>query len=168
MTFKEEKMYKRILAPLDGSKLAECALEHVKAIAGGCQVGEVILLTVLEPVFIPDEWWANREQVMRVISERDNKEKQNRQKAEEYLAKASEDLGKTGVSVQTLVIEPEDNKQADETILDYAHDNQIDLIIMSTHGRTGVMRWAMGSVADRIVRYARCPVMTISPAGCRK
>ena len=42
-------MYKKILAPLDGSELSECTLEHVKAIATGCQVPEVVLLNVIEP-----------------------------------------------------------------------------------------------------------------------
>ena len=44
-------MYKKILVPLDGSKLAECALEHVKAIATGCNVPEVVLLRVVEPTY---------------------------------------------------------------------------------------------------------------------
>ena len=44
-------MYKKILVPLDGSELAECALEHVKAIAIGCNVPEVVLLRVVEPTY---------------------------------------------------------------------------------------------------------------------
>ena len=43
-------MYKKILAPLDGSELSECSLEHIKAVAAGCQIPEVVLLRVEEPV----------------------------------------------------------------------------------------------------------------------
>ena len=45
-------MYKKILVPLDGSELAECALEHVKAIASGCNVPEVVLFRVVEPTYL--------------------------------------------------------------------------------------------------------------------
>ena len=48
-----------------------------------------------------------------------------------------------------------------ETILDYAENNKVDLIIMSTHGRSGPSRWAFGSVAEKVVRHAPCPVLVV-------
>jgi nucleotide-binding universal stress UspA family protein len=56
---------------------------------------------------------------------------------------------------------------AADAIMGYADQNGVDLIIMSTHGRAGIGRWFMGSVADRVVRHATVPVLTASPAGCR-
>jgi len=46
-------------------------------------------------------------------------------------------------------------------ILDFAKDNGIDLIIMTTHGRGGIARWTMGSVTDRVIRFSNVPVLTI-------
>lgn len=50
-------------------------------------------------------------------------------------------------------------------IIDYARENEIDLIVIGTHGRSGLMHILMGSVAERIVRKAPCPVLTVKPEG---
>jgi nucleotide-binding universal stress UspA family protein len=50
-----------------------------------------------------------------------------------------------------------------ETILDVADETHADMIAMSTHGRTGISRWLMGSVADKIIHHAHIPVMLIHP-----
>lgn len=55
-----------------------------------------------------------------------------------------------------------------ETIIDFAGKNQIDLIVMGTHGRTGLSRVLMGGVAERVVQQAPCPVMTINLNQARK
>ena len=52
-------------------------------------------------------------------------------------------------------------------ILDYAAENNVDLIVMGTHGRTGLSRFLIGSVAERVVRHAPCPVLIIRPSGER-
>ena len=84
--------------------------------------------------------------------------------AENYLAEVVADLKKEGIDAKSvLLMAPE----VDEEILTYAAKNEIDLIIMSTHGRSGVSRWAFGSVADRVVRNSTVPVLMASPAGCR-
>lgn len=54
-----------------------------------------------------------------------------------------------------------------EAILDYAKANNVDLIVMSTHGRSGVSKFMLGSVADRVVRHAVQPVLLVTPPGCR-
>lgn len=158
-------MYQKILGPLDGSKLAECSLNHIQSIATGCHVSQVVLLTVLEPMpALP--YITSGQDIGRIAREQEKEAAQTRQKAEEYLAKTANDLKKDGVSVQTIVLPPTPNGAA-EGIMDYANANQIDLIIMSTHGRSGISRWAFGSTADRVVRHAKTPVMTIAPPGCR-
>jgi nucleotide-binding universal stress UspA family protein len=73
-----------------------------------------------------------------------------------------------GITVQSVIVEPELSEGVAETILNYAKDNKVELIIMGTHGRSGVLRWALGSVTDKIVRYSIAPVLTVSPAGSRK
>lgn len=149
-------MYKKILVPLDGSELSECVLDHVTAIATGCHIPEVILLTVIEPV---------SQQVYAELGEQLARDIQNKARVDvnNYLLKVADSLKKDGLVVQTAVI----SGKATEEILDYANKNQVDLIVMSTHGRSGISRWAFGSVADRVLRHSRVPVLAVSPAGCR-
>jgi nucleotide-binding universal stress UspA family protein len=67
------------------------------------------------------------------------------------------------MSIETVVT---DGRPADE-ILNYATDNKVDLIIMSTHGRSGVSRWFFGSVAEKVIRHATVPVLISPPRGTR-
>lgn len=90
-------------------------------------------------------------------------EERGRSWAEDYLTKMANRLKKEGVATHTVVVT---GWPADK-ILDYTDQNQVDLIIMSTHGRSGATRWVFGSVADRVLRHARVPVLMVSPAGCR-
>ena len=160
-------MYNKILAPLDGSKLSECSLAHVKEIAAGCQVRDVILLTVIErpPAVIVE--YGSQTQIEEAFKQQENQQKQAKDSAEKYLTGARATLIKQGIPVQNVIIEAEENQSVAEVVLNYAEKNKIDLIVMSSHGRSGVTRWAFGSVADRIVRHSKTPVLTIAPAGCR-
>jgi nucleotide-binding universal stress UspA family protein len=156
-------MYKKILVPLDGSELAECTLAHVKAIASGCNVPEVILLRIAEPVssFVIGELAAANTKLATQVEQYD--EKEHKTQAKQYVAQKADELKKEGIAAQPVVVS---GNPADK-ILDYANENQVDLIIMSTHGRSGISRWAFGSVAEKVVRHATVPVLTISPSGCR-
>ncbi len=152
-------MYKRMLAPLDGSELSECSLQHVKTIATGCGVPEVVLLRVVEPLsasMIEGLAEAGGEFITRV-------ENDNKSRAKDYISKMVEKLNKEGLTVTGDIV----YGRADEEILDYAKKNGVDLIIMSTHGRSGISRFAFGSVADRVARHSTVPVLLTSPAGCR-
>jgi len=144
-------MYNRILVPMDGSKTAECSLEHVVSIARGCNVPEVLLLFVVEPV--PVERYRGPSEDWEALMAR----------GKESLAKIEKELVAEGVAAKSVTLE---GKPA-ETIIDYAAKNNIDLIIMSTHGRSGPSRWAFGSVSDRVVRSSTVPVLIAVPKGCR-
>ncbi len=152
-------MYKKILAPLDGSEFSECSLAHVIAVATGCNVPEVILLRVVEPL-PASTVSALAEAGGNLIAQ---VEQDNNTEAEDYILHMVEKLKKEGISAQGVTVAGE----ADESILDYAGKNQADLIVMSTHGRSGISRFAFGSVADRVVRHSTVPVLTVSPPGCR-
>ena len=136
---------------LDGSKTAECALGHVSDIAKGCNVPEVILLSVVEP--LPGGLYQARDEVRGKLEAW----------IQTYLAGVEKSLVKDGISARSVVI----GGKAAETIVDYAERNGIDLIIMSTHGRSGPTRWAFGSVADKVIRSSNVPVLLVSPEGCR-
>ena len=64
-----------------------------------------------------------------------------------------------GLPVETAVIKPE--KAVYQEIINFAKANDVSLIVMSTHGRTGVKHFLLGSVAERVVRRSPCPVMII-------
>ena len=145
-------MYNKILVPLDGSKIAECAIEHVKTIATGCNVPEVDLLFVVEP--IPAGLYQ---------SSVEGKEKLMAW-GKDSLAKIEKSLVTDGIAVKSIVLE---GKQA-ETIVDYAAKNDIDLIVMSTHGRSGPSRWAFGSVTDKVIRASPVSVLIVVPKECRR
>jgi len=68
-----------------------------------------------------------------------------------------------GIAVETDI---GDGLPADE-ILHYAEDKGVDLIIMSTHGKSGVSRWFSGSVAEKVVSQSFIPVLVVTPPGCR-
>jgi len=151
-------MYHKILAPLDGSTFAECALDHVKAIAKGCAVPEIVLLRVVEPIHSSDlaayaEAGIDTAMLMHDVEAG----------AQLYIAKMAEELKKGGLPVRGMVA----TGWAADSIISFAEKENVDLIIMSTHGRSGIGRWFMGSVADKVVRHSKVPVLTVAPPGCR-
>jgi nucleotide-binding universal stress UspA family protein len=151
-----EMLYRKILVPLDGSEFSECALEDVKGIAKGCSVPLVELLSVVQPpresmtYGYPESF--REEDLEKVVSQ-----------AKEYLARIEKRMQQQGIETRSVV----SKGNAAENIIDYAAKNSIDLIIMSTHGRSGPARWALGSVADRVIRYSNVPVLVVSPPGCK-
>jgi nucleotide-binding universal stress UspA family protein len=87
----------------------------------------------------------------------------NRQKAaDDYLAKLADSLNHPGTEFFGVVLEG--NPVA--MLTDYATNNAVDLIVIASHGRSGISRWVMGSVAERIVRTACVPVLMIRAPGC--
>jgi nucleotide-binding universal stress UspA family protein len=152
-------MYKKILAPMDGSPFSECTIEHVKGIAAGCNVPEVVLFRVVEPMSSND--LAALGQMSATSLEQ--VEAWKKSEATEYITGMVQRLTQEGVSARGEIV----SGKAEDQILDYANNNHVDLIIMSTHGRSGIARWAFGSVADRVVRSSTVPVLTVAPPGCR-
>ena len=150
-------MYQKILVPLDGSPLAECVFPHVEALAGGCKVKEVVLVRVAEPFRqpTPSEYVIKPEDVIRINEE-------IRGEAEKYLNQAKAKVNLKGVEVNTAVL----RGNPAETLAEYSSKNGVDLIIIATHGRSGVSRWVWGSVADRILRSACIPVLMVRAPGC--
>ncbi len=150
-------MYQKILAPLDGSKLAECVLSHVEALAGGCQVKEVVFAQVVVPFRMPiaSDFALPPEGVARIDA-------QTMAEAHRYLEQVQGKIKLNGTSVQTRVL----RGSPAEALGDYAAKNGVDLMVIATHGRSGVSRWVWGSVADRILRSVCVPVLTVRAPGC--
>jgi nucleotide-binding universal stress UspA family protein len=167
-------MYKKILVPLDGSKLAECALPHVEELTKGSDRVEVMLVSVTERVqgyraiesstetFVPSGggWGAGMQPpAQRLVPEAfGKKEKQ----AQRYLERIAKTMAAKGINVSTEVL----LWKPAEAIVGYAKQYGCDLIVMASHGRSGPSRWAYGSVADKVLRSSCIPVLIIRAPGC--
>jgi len=159
----EEIVYDRwphrtILVPLDGSKLAESLLPHAEALSrlhSGREI-EVVLIRVFEPPFITADY---PEGSMRLSWEEHVERITNHFKkiAAQYLTGVERQLKNAGINVRSEVLM---GQPADE-IIDYASKNPLNLIVMATHGRSGVTRWAYGSVADRVLHGVPNPVFLV-------
>ncbi len=147
-------MFTRILVPLDGSEQAERALAVAAPLAHALD-GTLILVRVAQPPLQPATPLAPAlDAEARILSETVDR-------ANEYLAHVAQGLEQTGVKHEkaALVGYPA------EMILDAVHSSQADAIILCSHGRTGLMRWALGSVAQRVVHQAPAPVLCLPLQG---
>ena len=160
-------MYKKILVPLDGSKLAECVLPHLEALATCLAGAEVILVSVTERVtgyrVIEDYTEPFGERLVPSSGERLVPEavgKQEKQ-AQKYLDKIAKTLEAKGIKARTEVLL---GKPAEEIML-YAANKGCDLIIMASHGRSGLSRWAHGSVVDKVFKATAVPILMIKTKG---
>jgi nucleotide-binding universal stress UspA family protein len=151
-------MYQRILVPMDGSELAESVLPHVEAVAKGCGAREAIFVRVVEPLRTAI---ASGDHILSE-SETEALQDHHEKDADNYLHQLVERLDYSGVTLKAEVIVG----KAAESIVDFAADQHVDLIIMATHGRSGVSRWLSGSVAERVLRWSCVPVLMIRPPQC--
>jgi len=142
-------MYKKVLLPLDGSKLAECVLPHAGGLIAAGLIREIILLNVVE---IPSVWNVEGVDMLTVRNYQFNN-------AQKYLADVQSQVGFKGVKVQAEVLEGE----TAHTIAEYAKNNGVNLIIIATHGYTGMKRLMFGSVALRVLHDAHVPVLLVRP-----
>lgn len=146
-------MQREILVPLDGSKLAETALPHAAAVARARPGALTLLrtvppLTLIEPVgggvaTSPSLWetWEKEPAVAR-----------------EYLLQVANHLKEEGLEVQFKVIEGDPA----QTIVHYAlHNPSVKLIVMATHGRSGLSRWVFGSVAEKVLHGSSVPLLLV-------
>ncbi len=138
--------YEKILVPLDGSAVAEAILPEVEKLATAFQ-SAISLLRVAYAYTVPGV--DPTEAQVAVVQE-----------AETYLQKIEEQLKTKGFSVDSHV------RYGDEAeeILDHCTQHGIDLIAMSTHGRSGVKRWILGSVAEKILRHSPKPIFLVRAA----
>lgn len=141
-------MYKKILVPLDGSELAKKGLEEAERLAKIFD-SEIILFQVVP--FLPI--YGSPELVTPLIVDEKQKEF-----AERYLSDLTEETKKKGLRVRYMV---KTGQQVAVEIIDFAKENGVDLIVMCTHGRSGITRWVLGSVALKVLTRAETPILLI-------
>jgi len=152
-------MYKKILVPLDGSELAECALPHVINLVQDGSVGEVTVLNVYKVDLSPvgAKGYAQGINVNQI-------KKSMFTASSQYLADVESRLGSEGIRVKTVSLE---GARPAVTISDYAKENGIDMIVIATHGYTGLKKLMLGSVALGVLQESHVPVLLIRPDSCR-
>ena len=142
-------MFGKILVPLDGSNLAEVVLPYAEELAS--RLGyEIVLVNVRTPAEDP-----YHPILQSYLESMVQKTKSN---VHACLAKTR---GRTTKAESVIVGSGILVGHPAEGIIDYADKENVDLIVMSTHGRTGVRRWALGSVADKVVRAYERPVLLV-------
>jgi nucleotide-binding universal stress UspA family protein len=149
-------MYNKILVPLDGSEFAEKVLPHVETLAR-CTGAAIVLLRVAVYPYEGASAAADMAGFMPVSMP--ERMEEVRTEAADYMKKVSEDLRARGLQISTVVRDGNPG----EVIVEFAHAEGVDLIAMSTHGRTGLGRALFGSVAEQVLRGAGKPLLLIRP-----
>ena len=139
----------RILVPLDGSRMAEQVLPMVTTIAQALDAELILFQVPIAHVY----GWMTGEWFLPVQAVLDTAEHD----AQAYLSHIATHLPGLAVRVSTTT----KIGSVAACIIDYAESNQIDLIAMCTHGRTGLARWALGSVADHVLRAGNTPILLV-------
>ncbi|MEL6308381.1 MAG: universal stress protein [Chloroflexota bacterium] len=148
----EMARYKKIVVPVDGSRWSERAIPHAVDIAR-VNEAELILLHVLKPPasdYVGEIALAGQgDQLMAV-----------REEMKQKLMGLRGQIRSEKITVRVQLIE---GVGVAGIIVDYINDEDADLVVMSSHGRTGLLRWMLGSVAHKVMQEVKVPVMIIHP-----
>ena len=143
-------MFKKILVPLDGSALAERAIDQVEMMAKGSGVEVLLLKVVPAPLGKTPE--AGQMEESKAFAE-------SVTRAKAYLERIATRLG--AISVKSRILTPSGEPHAE--ILAAAHKEDVDCIVMSTHGGTALARALLGSTAEKVVYTTKRPVFLVKP-----
>jgi nucleotide-binding universal stress UspA family protein len=146
-------VFKQILVPVDFSPASREALDHAAALARTSKAA-VTLMHVVESV-----QYATPADLFGAAANLGMLEDEQRRVAQKELARLAARLQKRGLRVRTVLA----SGTPARAIVNAARRLKAGLIVMSTHGRTGFTHLLMGSVAERVVRTAACPVLTLRP-----
>jgi nucleotide-binding universal stress UspA family protein len=162
-------MFKRLLVPLDGSRFGSRALRYSAEVAHRFGA-EIVLLQVIKPVtpvtvpggIAPGMGSPKGAEIaMQAALE---EEKRDRARAGRYLRGKVRDLKSRDIkaSYQVMVGDPA------WSVMEFADKEKIDLVVMTTHGKSGLKRVLMGSVADEVIRKSGKPVLVVRPRATGK
>lgn len=168
-------MYKKILVPLDGSALSSAVLPRVRPIAE-CAGAQVVLLRVVPEIGMrigvpapPADAQLAEQPGAPPLQAVPLEIAQYESAARAYLNHVAAELSAAGIATRTRVV----TGPVTDGILDVANEEGVDLIAMSTHGRGGLGRFLLGSIAGQVVHYAKAPVLLVratadeqAPAAC--
>jgi nucleotide-binding universal stress UspA family protein len=151
-------MYQRIIVPLDGSELAEVALPYAEELASRLKTEAILFQVVPKAYHVYGAYEAVAQ-----VPYTDEEMKPLKASAQGYLEKVSSRLEGKGINIRSEVTVG----SAASEIIKLADEANTGIVTMSTHGRSGISRWALGSVADKVARGTKCPVAFIRAKGAR-
>jgi len=137
----------RMLVAIDGSKCSEHAVDQAISLGGMCN-STIYLLSVVD---IQAEHMSDAPYLVDKLT----------QQAKSYLEQAQQKVEKANISCEAII---HTGSKPHEFIVKEAKDRNVDLIVLGTHGRTGVKHFLLGSVAQKVVGFAPCPIMIIPAA----
>ena len=138
-------MYDDILVPTDGSPAADAAVEHAVTLAERFD-------STIHALYVVDATaFSSLEAGSQVVADALEEE------GEGAVARIAEAADEAGIPTVERVV----SGTAYRSIIDYAEDEDVDLVTMGTHGRRGLDRYLLGSVTERVVRSADAPVLTV-------
>jgi nucleotide-binding universal stress UspA family protein len=177
-------MYKKVVVPLDGSKLAEIALPQLEEIAKGCSIPQILLVSVTEKVkgrivqsqitepFVPEGPVSegaphiSMTQFYVVYGEHAHGVQQipmtlgkMARTASDYICRVAENLEVKGFNVTATVLVGDPARE----IVRYVNDQKADLIVMASTGKSKMSRWDMSHIAERVIKDTRVPVLLVKP-----
>ena len=145
-------MIQKMLVPLDGSKLAEKALPYAEAFAQKFDA-ELILLWVLQyPAVVPLDYGGV------AVPPIDPMMAQAEQEANEYLSHLQDRCRQQNIPTRIVILK---SHAVADAIIDLASQEGVDVIVKTTHGRSGISRWIYGNVATKVLQRAPCPVFLV-------
>lgn len=144
--------YKKIVVPLDGSGWAKRAVPHAVDIARSNNA-ELILLHVFKP---PAAEYADQ----LALSGQESQIDQFREQMKQYLIGIRTELRDENVNVRVQWME---GAGVANLICDYVNEEDIDLVVMSTHGRSGIAQLLFGSITDKVIHGVKVPVLLVHP-----
>lgn len=143
-------MYAHIMVPIDGTETSQCAIRHAKAIAKAFG-SSVLLLYVIDPypfTGIGTDLAYGQAQYVAESSEQ----------AQLALQRAREEIEAEGIQVETLTLE---GSIVQNTISQVVQERAISLVIMASHGRSGLEKFLLGSTTDRVLGTVQVPVLVV-------
>lgn len=143
-------MIKRIVVPLDGSKVAEAVLPHVQDLAKALGAELVLVRAIHQGGLIQGRYVLSPEPAKLLAQEMERS-------ALRYLDRVRADLEKVGIKTRSVVV----TGPVPESIIDWASHNNADLIALTSHGLGRAARWVFGSVADRLLQSSPVPLLVI-------
>ena len=150
-----DSLFHRLLVPLDGSALAEAVLPYVRRLSSD-RGTRAVLLQVIDPAPV-----ATAMETPAAASIITDAEERDRLEAQAYLERVRGRLAADGIEGMPLIVTGDPATVIDQV----AREQEVELIAMTTHGRTGLSRLVFGSVAERVIRYAPVPVFLVRVSG---
>jgi len=145
-------MYQHVMVCLDGSELAECVLPHAAKIASDCSIPKITFIRVIKPLKL----YGSAESHISP-EERERLEADSMEVAAAYLEEKARPFREQNFLVECVIL----YGNVVEQIIAFTEKNGVNLIIIATHGRSGVSRMFLGSIADRIIRGSPVPVLIV-------